>query len=275
MLSATPREPKQMHLVGARAQLQPGPDPHLKQWLCGNPRIKDQLNLFRCLATIHQRHTVTQTNNPQDKPNHYLGQLKIERLNINWVLSVSRDGTISVFFVFDDKFLGQLASLFLHVDAKDCPLLRHVPETDVWLVAMKHRDAGTDQLEMSDLIHVDVVETRERWAWPLQGHTEVIDSDAGMQIGHSKHRLAGVQGLCMQYWDGIVDGFPVANNLKWVDVHCHDVTLWYIYMPWQNKPHNCSITTGTAHTNIIIKRKYDFSVLWNSNAVQHFIIMNG
>ena len=66
-------------------------------------------------------------------------------------LAVSIDCTISIFLIVDNEFLGQLASLFLHIDAEDRSLLRDVPETDVWLMAMKHCDASTDQLKMSNL----------------------------------------------------------------------------------------------------------------------------
>jgi len=114
-------------------------------------------------------------------------------------MAVSRDATVGVFFVVDNKFLRQLASLLLHVDAEDRALLRHVPETDVRLVAMKHCYTSADQLEMSDLVYVDMVEPRERWRRTLRGHTEVVDGDARMQISDAEHGLAGVEGLCTQH----------------------------------------------------------------------------
>jgi len=164
---------------------------------------------------------------------------KTEWLFKNRVTAVSRNGTVSVLFVLDNKFLGQLASLLLHVDAKDRPLLRYVPETDIWLMAMKHRDTRADQLEMSHLVDVDIVKPRERWSWTLRRHTQVVDSDAGMQIGHTEHRLAGVQGLRTQHWDSVVGSFPVAVNLKCVDVNCHYITLRHTYMPQpKNYPAN-------------------------------------
>jgi len=74
------------------------------------------------------------------------------------------DFTISILFVVDNKFFRELSSLFLYVDTEDGSLLEDVPETDVWLMSMKHRDARTDEFKVSDFVCVDVVKPRERRA---------------------------------------------------------------------------------------------------------------
>jgi len=61
--------------------------------LCDNPHNTNQLHLFTCLATIHQwhRHTITRTNNSQDKLDHdYHDQLEItlESVSMVWYCRV-------------------------------------------------------------------------------------------------------------------------------------------------------------------------------------------
>ena len=74
------------------------------------------------------------------------------------------DFTISIFFVVDNKFFRELSGLFLYVDTEDRSLLQDVPERDVRLVSMKHRDARADKFKVSDFVGFDVVKTREGWA---------------------------------------------------------------------------------------------------------------
>ena len=84
------------------------------------------------------------------------------------------------------------------------------------------------------LVHVNTIEPGERWCRTLWGGTEIVDGDARMQIGHTKHGLAWAEGLCTQHRDVVVNGFPVADDLKCVDVDCHYVTLRHTYTKLNN-----------------------------------------